>query len=183
MPTLSEQQIETALATYQDPFLEQDLVSAKAIKNISVAGEDVTVDLELGIPTKLYGSELTTHLESVLRGVEGVGAVSINITSKIVAHSVQKGVKPLETSRTSSRWRPVKAVWASRRPRSTWHWHCRVRVQQPDCWTRTSTDPVSRACWGHRANRIQPTARRWSRKSATRCNPCQSVTWSMRKRR
>ncbi len=95
MSALSNQQIESALATYKDPFLEQDLVSAKAVKGITVDNGSVSVDLEVGIPTKIYGSALISNLEEVLRGVDGVAEITVNLTSNIVAHAVQKGIKPL----------------------------------------------------------------------------------------
>ena len=76
--------------------MEQDLVSAKAVKNIEVAGDHVTIDLEMGIPTKAYAGELIPKLDALLRGVEGVGEVTVNVSSNIVAHAVQKGVKPMQ---------------------------------------------------------------------------------------
>ncbi|MDH5513420.1 MAG: iron-sulfur cluster assembly protein, partial [Gammaproteobacteria bacterium] len=50
MADVSQQQVETALKEVIDPYLEQDLVTAKAVKKITVDGGKVTVDVELGYP-------------------------------------------------------------------------------------------------------------------------------------
>ena len=52
MADVTQQQVETALKEVIDPYLEQDLVTAKAVKKITVDGGKVTVDVELGYPAK-----------------------------------------------------------------------------------------------------------------------------------
>ena len=52
MAEVSQLQVETALKEVIDPYLEKDLVSAKAVKNIAVNGGSVTVDIVLGYPAK-----------------------------------------------------------------------------------------------------------------------------------
>jgi ATP-binding protein involved in chromosome partitioning len=96
MADVSQQQVETALKAVIDPYLEQDLVAAKAIKNIAVDGGKVTVDVELGYPAKGYVADLSAKLKEKVAAIAGVKDVAINISSKIVAHGVQKGVKPIE---------------------------------------------------------------------------------------
>jgi ATP-binding protein involved in chromosome partitioning len=96
MADVSQQQVETALKAVIDPYLEQDLVAAKAIKNIAVDGGKVTVDVELGYPAKGHIPDLSAKLKEKVAAIAGVKDVAINISSKIVAHGVQKGVKPIE---------------------------------------------------------------------------------------
>jgi len=96
MAEVSQLQIETALKEVIDPYLEQDLINAKAIKNIKIEGDRVTVDVVLGFPAKGYKDQLATRLKEKLTTVKGIKQATVNIESKIVAHGVQKGVKPID---------------------------------------------------------------------------------------
>ncbi|BAU49297.1 ATP-binding protein [Sulfurifustis variabilis] len=95
MAELSQLQVETALKQVIDPYLEQDLVTAKAVKKITVDGGKVTVDVQLGYPAKGWKDELAAKLKEKVAAIEGVKDVAINIAASIVSHSVQKGVKPI----------------------------------------------------------------------------------------
>ena len=96
MADVSQLQVETALKQVIDPYLEQDLVAAKCVKNIKVDGGNITVDIVLGYPAKGWQGELGAKLKEKVAAMAGVSAVTVNISSKIVAHGVQKGVKPIE---------------------------------------------------------------------------------------
>lgn len=92
MADVAQSQIEEAIKAYIDPYLEQDLVSAKVVKNISVDGANVNVDLVFSFPVEGYKKELTEKLTDSISAVAGVDKVTITISHKIDAHSVQKGV-------------------------------------------------------------------------------------------
>ncbi|MBI3570719.1 MAG: P-loop NTPase, partial [Gammaproteobacteria bacterium] len=94
MADVSQLQVETALKEVIDPYLEKDLVSAKAVKNIAVSGDKVTVDIVLGYPAKGSRDALAAKLKEKVVAAGGKD-VTINISSNIVSHGVQKGVKPL----------------------------------------------------------------------------------------
>jgi len=96
MADVSQLQVETALKQVIDPYLEQDLVAAKCVKNIKVDGGNIAVDVVLGYPAKGSQAELAAKLKEKVAAIAGVSAVTINISSKIVPHGVQKGVKPIE---------------------------------------------------------------------------------------
>jgi ATP-binding protein involved in chromosome partitioning len=91
--SLSEQQIKTALATAVDPNTGKDFVAGKSVKNIKFDGDDVSFDIELGYPAKTQVDNIRKQVIAAVRTVPGVGNVSANVYSKIVAHSVQMGVK------------------------------------------------------------------------------------------
>ncbi|OGI43571.1 MAG: ATPase [Candidatus Muproteobacteria bacterium RBG_16_65_31] len=91
---VSQLQVETALKEVVDPYLEKDLVSAKSVKNIAVDGDKVAVNVVLGYPAKGSKDALAAKLKEKVAAL-GVKDVAINITSEIVSHSVQKGVKPI----------------------------------------------------------------------------------------
>ncbi len=95
MTTVSRTQIEEALTGRSDPYLGTDLVSAKAVKDIRVDGDRVEVDLELGFPAAGYKDELASQVKESLAAVPGIADVQVHVASRIIPHSVQKGIKPL----------------------------------------------------------------------------------------
>ena len=95
MITVTKEHIEAALKRYQDPYLGCDLVSAKAVKDIRIDDDRVRVAVELGYPIKGWSESLKGALKEVLGNVEGVREASVEVTQKIISHSVQKGVSPL----------------------------------------------------------------------------------------
>lgn len=82
-----------ALKTVVDPNTGRDFVSTKQVKNLKIDGGDVAFDVELGYPAKSQHAALRKGLIAAARGVAGVGNVSVNITTKITAHAVQRGVQ------------------------------------------------------------------------------------------
>jgi ATP-binding protein involved in chromosome partitioning len=96
MAAVSKLQVEAALKEVTDPYLKQDLVSAKAIKSIDIDGGKVVIDVVLGYPAKGWQAELAEKLKTAVGALSGVSDTTVNISWKIVAHAVQRGVKPLE---------------------------------------------------------------------------------------
>jgi ATP-binding protein involved in chromosome partitioning len=92
---VSQLQVETAIKEVVDPYLEKDLVVAKAVKHIAVNDGTVTVDVVLGYPAKGYQDTLAVKLKEKIAAVAGVSKAIVNVSSKIEAHGVQKGTKPL----------------------------------------------------------------------------------------
>lgn len=89
----TQEQLLAALAGVTDPNTGKDFVSTKALKNLQVADGDVSFDIELGYPAKSQVPALRRALVAAAKGVPGVGNVSVNITSKVLAHAVQRGVQ------------------------------------------------------------------------------------------
>lgn len=96
MADVSQSQVETVLKGFIDPNLQKDLVSAKCIKNITVDGGKVTVDVVLGYPAKGYKDELAAKLKQRIEAIPGVESAQVNVSWQIVSHAVQKGVKPIQ---------------------------------------------------------------------------------------
>ena len=78
-----------------DPETGRDYVSARWLKNLRIEGGDVAFDVELGYPARSQVDAIRKALIAAARGVAGVGNVSVNVTAKIVAHAVQRGVQLL----------------------------------------------------------------------------------------
>src|SRR5207245_7553655 len=92
---LEQQAVLNALQTVLDPNTGKDFVSSKALKNLQITGGDVSFDVELGYPAKSQVPMLRKSLIAAAKGVAGVDNVSVNVTVKIVSHSVQRGVQLL----------------------------------------------------------------------------------------
>jgi len=95
MAEITQAQVEAAIQQYTDPYMGQDLVKAKAVKNIAIDGGKVTVDVELGFPAKGYLAELTEQLAKLIKGIDGVDDVTVNVSWEITAHAVQAGTAPI----------------------------------------------------------------------------------------
>jgi len=92
---VTEQAIMAALQGVVDTNTGKDFVSSKCIRNFSVGDGDVSFDVELGYPAKSQIPEFRKALVAAAKSVAGVSNVSVNITSKVLAHAVQRGVQLL----------------------------------------------------------------------------------------
>jgi ATP-binding protein involved in chromosome partitioning len=90
--SLNEQQVQEALRRIVDPNTGKDLVSARSARNIKISGSDVSLDVELGYPGKSQQEPIRRQVIQALKQA-GAGGVTANVTSKVVAHAVQRGVK------------------------------------------------------------------------------------------
>ena len=93
--TVTVQAVSDAIKSVIDPNTGKDFVSTKAVKNLSVTDGDVSFDVELGYPAKSQIADFRKNLIAAAKTVAGVGNVSVNVTTKIVAHAVQRGVQLL----------------------------------------------------------------------------------------
>jgi ATP-binding protein involved in chromosome partitioning len=96
MADITQSQVEAAIKDYTEPSLGQDLVSAGCIENIEIKRGRVSVAVELGFPAAQYGKELENALNSRIQALDGVKKVTVDIASRIAAHTAQQGVAPLE---------------------------------------------------------------------------------------
>ncbi|MCW8839341.1 MAG: P-loop NTPase, partial [Gammaproteobacteria bacterium] len=87
--------IEEALKGYVDPYLEKDLVSAGCV-SVAVEGDKAKMDVALGFPAAGYIDELKAKLKAIAEGVEGVSSAEVTVSTTIVSHSAQKGVKHIK---------------------------------------------------------------------------------------
>ena len=92
--SLTIERINAVLATVVDPNTGKDLVSSRAARNVKVDGDHVSLEVELGYPA---ASQLEPIRAMVTDALQRAGAASVtaNVTMKIVAHTVQRGLKVL----------------------------------------------------------------------------------------
>ncbi len=93
--SVTSELVQAALKNLVDPNTKIDLVSAKNIKNLRVEGGDISLDIVLGYPAKSQFDTIRKSVINALRELLGVKNVSVNISSQIVSHAVQRGVKLL----------------------------------------------------------------------------------------
>jgi ATP-binding protein involved in chromosome partitioning len=91
---ITVEQANEALKRVIDPNTGKDLVSTRSARNVRVEGGDVSVDVELGYPA---ASQIEGIRRAVIDALKAAGAASVsaNVTMKIVAHTVQRGLKVL----------------------------------------------------------------------------------------
>jgi ATP-binding protein involved in chromosome partitioning len=92
--SLSIERVNEVLAQIVDPNTGKDLASTRSARNVKVEGELVSLDVELGYPAASQIELIRSMVVEALRGA-GAGRVSANVTMKIVAHTVQRGLKVL----------------------------------------------------------------------------------------
>ncbi len=92
MTSPTESQLLQALSSVVDPNTGRDFVSSKQLRNLRVEEGDVSFDVELGYPAKSQMPALRKALIAAARTLPEVENVSVQMTSKIVAHAVQRGV-------------------------------------------------------------------------------------------
>ena len=93
--TISEEQIKSVLSRVIDVNTGKDLISSKSIKSIHIQGREVSLDVELGYPAASQHEFIRANVIDAIRAIEAEALVHVNVMSKIVAHTVQRGIKLL----------------------------------------------------------------------------------------
>jgi ATP-binding protein involved in chromosome partitioning len=91
--SITAEGVKAALATVVDPNTNKDFVSSKSVKNIQIDGDSVSLDIELGYPAKSQAGAIRSSVVNAVRALPGVGNVSVNVTTKVLSHAVQRGLK------------------------------------------------------------------------------------------
>ena len=93
--SITVEDVKAALAQVIDPNTQKDFVSSKTVRNLKVNGGDISLDIELGYPAKSQIDLIRKSVLDALRALPGVGNVSVGVSSKIISHTVQRGLKPM----------------------------------------------------------------------------------------
>lgn len=89
---LAESDIQNALKEVTDPNTGKDFVSSKSAKNIKLDGNNVSLDIVLSYPANSQFELIQNLVKAKLNTLTGIGNITVNIGSRIVSHSVQRGV-------------------------------------------------------------------------------------------
>ena len=96
MAEVTRETIEEAIKGYVEPHLETDLVSTKSIKSVEIEGGKVSVDVVLGFPAKGAFDDVRAAVKQAVEAVDGIDSCTVSVGSEVVAHSVQKALKPID---------------------------------------------------------------------------------------
>lgn len=95
MNPLSSEQLLNVLQGYIDPYLGQDLVSAKLIQTLDLLPDNnVKLAIKLGFPALNYRAQLETAIRQQLQQLP-IKQLTLDINWQIEQHLVQGGLKPL----------------------------------------------------------------------------------------
>ncbi len=93
--TLTDSALRAAIQTVIDPNTGRDFVTSRQLRSLQVSGADVSLEIELGYPGLSQHDALRGLLTDAVKALPGVGQVDVTITTKIVAHAVQRGTQLL----------------------------------------------------------------------------------------
>jgi len=89
----TEKDVLAALSELIDPVTGRNYVESKSVKNVKVEGDRLALDVVLGYPARGVLEAVRRQISERLAKLPGVAHASVNVSSKIVSHSVQRGVK------------------------------------------------------------------------------------------
>jgi ATP-binding protein involved in chromosome partitioning len=91
-----ESALRARVASYVEPYLGIDLGAAGAVQSVTASDGEVEVRLSLGFPAGRYAAELASAVERHVRALDWVGKVSVIVDWRVVSHSVQRNLKPVQ---------------------------------------------------------------------------------------
>jgi len=95
---LDSARVNQVLGSVVDPNTGQDLVTSRSARNVRVEGSKVALDVELGYPAASQFAMIRALVDTALRQA-GATEVAVEVRSKIVAHTVQRGLKVMPNVR------------------------------------------------------------------------------------
>ncbi len=90
---ITEVDVQLALKDLIDPNTRKPYSAAKAIKTITITGQDVNVNVVLSYPAKSIFAETRDRFMQQLVALPGVGKINVNVTSQVVSHATHGGTK------------------------------------------------------------------------------------------
>ncbi|HXO15003.1 MAG TPA: P-loop NTPase, partial [Steroidobacteraceae bacterium] len=87
--------VRAALDAYFDPYLQDTLGAAQAVREVRAAGAGFTARIALGFPVGGYQAELAAALSGQLVAAGIAVPLAVELESDIRAHAVQRNLKPL----------------------------------------------------------------------------------------
>ena len=87
--------VQTVLRSIINPDTKIDLISSGSIKNLSISDNNIQLEVVLGYPAKSQFQAIQDLVIAALKKIADVKNIQVNVSSDIVAHTVQRGVKLL----------------------------------------------------------------------------------------
>jgi ATP-binding protein involved in chromosome partitioning len=80
-PSLTEDQIKTALSAIMDPDLGKDIVALGFVRNVVIKGGSVSLDINLTTPACPVKETMKSQAEEILRNIPGVTDFNVQMTA------------------------------------------------------------------------------------------------------
>jgi len=96
MSELTRETIEEAIKGYIEPHMEKDLVSTKCVKGVNIDGDKVSINVVMGFPIKTVADDIADAVKTAVMTVDGVASCEVAVSAEVVAHTVQKSLKPID---------------------------------------------------------------------------------------
>ena len=92
--TAARDELRRRVEAYRDPWLEVTLGEAQAVRAVDLEGTRGRVEIVLGFPAADYAQTLAGELKAWVRPA-GIADLEVTVRSEILAHAVQRNLKPL----------------------------------------------------------------------------------------
>src|SRR5437763_14029313 len=86
--------VRAALDAYLDPYLQDTLGAAQAVREVRAAGGGFTARIALGFPIGGYQAQLTAALSGQLAGAGSTAPLAVDLESDIRAPAGRRNRKP-----------------------------------------------------------------------------------------
>jgi ATP-binding protein involved in chromosome partitioning len=96
MNTERESALRERVASHVEPYLGIDLGTAGAVESVRATDGEAEIKLSLGFPAAKYAAELASAVEQRVRTLDWVRKVSVSVDWRVVSHSVQRNLKPVQ---------------------------------------------------------------------------------------
>lgn len=96
MTQLTSDQIEQALASYIDPYLETDLVSAGLVADIAIEGTKVNVRIDMNYPFDGLKAGVSQLLKTNLENLDGCDSAQVTIEWSVASNKSHDGGEALQ---------------------------------------------------------------------------------------
>ena len=93
--SLSADSVRAALAEVVDPYTGLDLVAGQCVRGVGIDGGNIAIQLQLAYPAKGWHEALVAQVTRVVGQLPGAGRVSVSVSTRVIAHRVQKDLTPL----------------------------------------------------------------------------------------
>jgi len=92
---LTQPLIEAALASYIDPYLETDLISAGCVSDIRVDGSVIEVDIHLAYPSEYLKDGIAQMLQVALENIDGCTSANVTVSWEVTEHKSQNSLEAI----------------------------------------------------------------------------------------
>lgn len=92
---MQQNEIELRLGQYYDPCLGTDLMTARAVKQVHIDYDAISVDITVGYPNRGVADEMAKSLTEWLAPLLGDKSLKLRLSSRIETHGGKQGVPGL----------------------------------------------------------------------------------------